>query len=43
VLTKARDRSASTIEAFSRKVHDDSRVENIMLPIRDGILLARKL
>ncbi|MFQ5445662.1 MAG: O-methyltransferase [Saprospiraceae bacterium] len=43
VLAKARDRDTRTIEAFSRKVHGDDRVENIMLPIRDGILLARKL
>jgi len=43
VLAKACDRDTHTIEAFSRKVHGDNRVENILLPIRDGILLARKL
>jgi predicted O-methyltransferase YrrM len=43
VQSKARDRDTRNIEAFSQKVHGDDRVENIMLPIRDGILLARKL
>ncbi|TAK37212.1 MAG: O-methyltransferase [Saprospiraceae bacterium] len=43
VLSKATDRDTRDIGVFNQKVHDDERVENIMLPIRDGILLARKL
>lgn len=43
MLSKASDRDTRDIGVFNQKVHDDERVENIMLPIRDGILLARKL
>lgn len=31
------------IVAFNRRVHDDPRVENVLLSVRDGIMLARKL
>ncbi len=30
------------VVAFNEKVHADSRVENVLLPIRDGLLVARK-
>lgn len=32
-----------SIKAFNRKLHQDSRVEHIILPIRDGISIARKV
>ncbi len=28
---------------YSKKVHEDERVENVLMPIRDGLLVARKL
>ncbi len=31
------------IDAFNIKVKNDPRVENVLLPIRDGILMIRKL
>jgi len=31
------------IKAFNEKVHHDPRVENVLLPIRDGIMALRKL
>ena len=31
------------IVAFNKRVHDDPRVENVLLTIRDGIMLARKI
>jgi predicted O-methyltransferase YrrM len=27
---------------FNEKVHDDQRVEKVILPVRDGILIVRK-
>lgn len=27
---------------YSQKIHDDPRVENVLLPVRDGLLIARK-
>ncbi|MEK7254881.1 MAG: methyltransferase, partial [Bacteroidota bacterium] len=43
VLAKSNDRDSRSMEAFNRKIQDDPRVENIILPIRDGLLMARKL
>lgn len=45
VLEKYRkklDEDTAALLAFNKKVHDDERVENILLPIRDGLLVARK-
>ena len=43
VLLKDKDEETSALHRYSEKVHNDPRVENIMLPIRDGILLTRKI
>lgn len=43
IVTKANDPDTLTMAAFNQKIHDDKRVENLMLPLRDGILIARKL
>lgn len=43
VMNPNKDSDTLLIEAFNQKVHSDKRVENIMLPIRDGIMLLRKL
>lgn len=46
VLEKYRkklDEDTAALLAFNKKVHDDPRVENILLPIRDGLMIARKL
>lgn len=40
-LTK--DKDTAVLDAFNKKVLEDSRVENLLLPIRDGIMMARKL
>ena len=37
------DKDTKALIDFNKKVHDDPRVENILLPIRDGVLMARKL
>lgn len=39
----ARDKKTTAIRSFNDNVQADARTENILLPIRDGILLARKL
>jgi predicted O-methyltransferase YrrM len=39
----ARDKKTVAIRTFNDYVQQDPRTENILLPIRDGIMLARKL
>jgi caffeoyl-CoA O-methyltransferase len=36
------DKDTEQVLDFNRKVHEDPRVENLLLPIRDGILVVRK-
>jgi caffeoyl-CoA O-methyltransferase len=38
-----KDETAISLRAFNAHVHTDARVENVMLPIRDGLLVARKV
>lgn len=42
VVTDAKDPDTNVIRAFNEKIHNDPRVDNLMLPIRDGLLIARK-
>lgn len=39
---KSSDLDTLAVMAFNQKVHDDPRVENVLLPIRDGIMMLRK-
>jgi caffeoyl-CoA O-methyltransferase len=43
VLSKNPDNDTKAIIAFNQKIQHDSRVENVLLPIRDGIMTIRKL
>jgi len=43
VLDQKPDKDTRAIQEFNRTVHMDSRVENVLLPIRDGIMLMRKV
>jgi predicted O-methyltransferase YrrM len=43
VLNEKKDKDAMAIDAFNRKVNADARVEQVLLPVRDGILMIRKL
>lgn len=43
VVRVEKDRDTEILDYFNKKIHQDSRVENILLPIRDGLMLARKL
>ncbi|EJF10023.1 O-methyltransferase [Pontibacter sp. BAB1700] len=45
VLAKHRkklDEDTAALLDFNKKVQDDPRVENILLPVRDGLMVARK-
>ncbi len=37
-----KDRDTQTLNNFNNNILNDSRVENILLPIRDGLMVARK-
>ncbi|MBF9253415.1 O-methyltransferase [Pontibacter sp. 172403-2] len=39
---KKLDEDTKAVMDFNKKVHDDARVENLLLPVRDGLLIARK-
>ncbi|MBD3636486.1 MAG: class I SAM-dependent methyltransferase [Crocinitomicaceae bacterium] len=41
--SKFKDKSTAAIRAFNEKVHKDDRVENVLFPVRDGIMVMRKL
>jgi caffeoyl-CoA O-methyltransferase len=43
VLQEKPDKDTRAIIAFNRKIQEDRRVENVLLPIRDGILMIRKV
>jgi predicted O-methyltransferase YrrM len=40
---KTTDRDTQLLMEFNKKVHDDSRVKNVLFPIRDGLMIARKI
>ena len=37
------DADTKALFDFSQKVHNDPKLENVLLPIRDGLLIARKI
>ncbi|MCR9173573.1 MAG: class I SAM-dependent methyltransferase [bacterium] len=39
---KENDTSTQTLMELNKMIHEDDRVEEVLLPIRDGLLLARK-
>lgn len=39
---KEKDTSTKTLLELNKLIHEDDRVEEVLLPIRDGLLLARK-
>jgi predicted O-methyltransferase YrrM len=36
------DKDTELLREYNRMVHEDSRVEEVLLPIRDGLMIARK-
>ncbi len=43
VIEKEQDKDTKALVAYSMKVHEDKRVENVLLPVRDGLMIARKI
>jgi predicted O-methyltransferase YrrM len=41
-LEKNKDADTVHIDSFNRKVHEDPRVEHMLLPLRDGLMIVRK-
>ena len=37
------DIDTKSIVAYNKKLQDDSRIENVIFPVRDGLMVARKL
>jgi len=42
-LQNDQDLDTQVIHRFNQLVHDDSRVQNVLLPIRDGLMVLRKI
>jgi caffeoyl-CoA O-methyltransferase len=43
VIEQKQDKDTKAIVEFNARVHADSRVENVLLPVRDGIMVMRKI
>ena len=43
VIEAKPDKDTVAIREFNRKIQQDDRVENVLVPIRDGIMMIRKL
>jgi predicted O-methyltransferase YrrM len=37
------DKETQALRSFNQRIQEDNRIENILLPIRDGLMLCRKL
>lgn len=40
---KASDKDTLALHAYNKKINEDERVENFLVPIRDGLMVAKKL
>ena len=43
VLEDQKDGETAALHAYNIKVQSDSRVDNVLLPVRDGLMVARKI
>lgn len=43
VIEDEKDKDTMAIDAFNKKVQSDSRVENVILSVRDGLMIVRKI
>lgn len=43
VVHKKEDKDTQVILNFNKAIQDDGRVENVMLPVRDGLMVIRKI
>ena len=37
-----KDKDTEALRSFNRMIHEDERVENVLLPVRDGLMIIRK-
>lgn len=42
VLDAQKDKDTQLIHEFNQKIHNDERMENLLLPVRDGLMMMRK-
>lgn len=42
ILNNAQDKDTKNISSFNDKINNDTRVEKLILPVRDGLLIIRK-
>ncbi|MBL7911098.1 MAG: class I SAM-dependent methyltransferase [Bacteroidia bacterium] len=42
VVEEKKDTDTQAIHDFNEKMHNDERIENLLLPVRDGLMLMRK-
>jgi len=42
VVEATKDKDTMAMDAYNKKVQDDPRVENVLVPLRDGLMMARK-
>ena len=43
VINKKKDHETQELDYYNKKVNNDSRVENILLSVRDGLMVCRKI
>ena len=43
IIQDKADKKTATMQAFNDGVQDDPRVDNVLLPVRDGLMVIRKL
>jgi caffeoyl-CoA O-methyltransferase len=43
VLSPNPDKDTRAVMAFNKKIQEDGRIENVLLPVRDGIMMVRRI
>ena len=39
---RVQDEETAALHQYNQKIHDDERVEHLLFPVRDGLMIARK-
>ncbi len=42
VVEATKDKDTTAMDSYNKKIQHDPRVENVLLPLRDGLMMARK-
>ena len=37
------DEETKALDEYNKMIHNDNRVENILLPVRDGLMICKKI